>query len=68
MDEQVVKHRIEEARAEVDRALEHINELAAHLDRGDFPQSHHDAARQHLSAALSHLESLRLVPNAQTPG
>ena len=65
MDEPVVKHRIEEARAEAERALENINELVARLDRGNFSESHHDAARQHLQAALSHLESLRPVPNAR---
>ena len=68
LDEHVVKHRIEEALGEVERALESLNELTARLDRGNFSETHHDAARQHLQAALAHLESIRFVPNTATRG
>jgi len=68
LDEQVVKHRIEEALSEVERALESIKELTARLGHGNFSETHHDAARQHLQAALAHLESLRFVPNTATRG
>jgi hypothetical protein len=68
VSDEVVKHRVEEALAEVEGAVEEIMLLAAGLEEGSFDEVHHDSAMKRLRAALGHLESLRPQHPVQAAG
>lgn len=57
--DQAIKQRIAGARVEIERALARAEELAARLDEDEFDEPSHSAAKHHLEAALSLLNSLR---------
>jgi hypothetical protein len=61
-----VRQRVEDARSELEAALEDVRRLLAQLDSGSFDEASHDSSKGRLRVALSHLESLRPPPSAHT--
>jgi multidrug resistance efflux pump len=68
LSEDAVRRRVEEARSEVERALEDVRRLAEGLGEGAFDEQSHDSAKGRLRAALEHLESLRPQQPVQSAG